>query len=121
MARNSMETLRTMFGPSGVVYVAFFLKYLSSVDLKTLIMATRLSVYDRTRIAPRMKVWQSPVMVERCWTMVKGRNAALDYKTIKRLHVNLIRTGSVTQQKGAGLSKTVITKARILGTCVSCA
>ncbi|KAJ4439288.1 hypothetical protein ANN_07409 [Periplaneta americana] len=34
----------------------------------------------------------------------------LDYKTIKRLHANLIRTGSVTQQKGAGRPKTVITE-----------
>ncbi|KAJ4428969.1 hypothetical protein ANN_25965 [Periplaneta americana] len=33
----------------------------------------------------------------------------MDYKTIKRLHANLIRTGSVTQQKGAGRPKTVIT------------
>ncbi|KAJ4435493.1 hypothetical protein ANN_18109 [Periplaneta americana] len=30
--------------------------------------------------------------------------------TIKRLHANLIRTGSVTQQKGAGRPKTVITE-----------
>ncbi|KAJ4434778.1 hypothetical protein ANN_23349 [Periplaneta americana] len=42
--------------------------------------------------------------------MVKGRNAMLDYKTIKRLHTNLIRTGSVTQQKGTGRPKTVITE-----------
>lgn len=73
-------------------------------------MATRLSVYDRTRIAARMEVWQSPIMVQRWWRMVKGRNATLDYKTIKRLHANLIRTGSVTQQKGAGRPKTVITE-----------
>ncbi|KAJ4452104.1 hypothetical protein ANN_03620 [Periplaneta americana] len=46
--------------------------------------------------------------------MLKGRNATLDYKTIKRLHANLIRTGSVTQQKGAGRPKTVITRERML-------
>ncbi|KAJ4427646.1 hypothetical protein ANN_25294, partial [Periplaneta americana] len=44
------------------------------------------------------------------WRMVKERNATLDYKTIKRLHANLIRTGSGTQQKGAGRPKTVITE-----------
>ncbi|KAJ4427800.1 hypothetical protein ANN_25453 [Periplaneta americana] len=38
------------------------------------------------------------------------KKCELDYKTIKRLHANLIRTGSVTQQKGAGLPKTVITE-----------
>ncbi|KAJ4434494.1 hypothetical protein ANN_23056 [Periplaneta americana] len=75
-------------------------------------MATILSVYDRTRIAARMEVWQSPIMVQRWWRMVKGRNATLDYKTIKRLHANLIRTGSVTQQKDAVFwpTKTVITE-----------
>ncbi|KAJ4434719.1 hypothetical protein ANN_23287 [Periplaneta americana] len=57
-------------------------------NLKTLTIATRLSLYDRTRIAARMEVWQSPSMVQRWWRMVKGRNATLDYKIIKRLHVN---------------------------------
>ncbi|KAJ4436921.1 hypothetical protein ANN_17053 [Periplaneta americana] len=42
--------------------------------------------------------------------MMKGINGTLDYKTIKKLHANLIRTGTVTQQKGADRPKTVTTE-----------
>mgnify|MGYP003623272594 FL=1 len=72
-------------------------------------MAHRLNTADRVRIAARMEVWQSPVLVQRWWRWVRRRHATLDVKTIKRLQANLLRTGSVTQQKGAGPPKRVVT------------
>ena len=72
-------------------------------------MAHRLNTVDRARIAARMEVWQSPVMVQRWWRWERGRHTTLDMKTIKRLHANLLRTGSVTHQKGAGLPMRVVT------------
>ncbi|PSN34629.1 hypothetical protein C0J52_26127 [Blattella germanica] len=48
-------------------------------------------------------------MVQRWWRWERGRHATLDVKTIKRLHANLLRTGAITHQKGAGPPKRVVT------------
>ena len=72
-------------------------------------MAHTLNTVDRARISARMEVWQLPVMMQRWWRLKRRRHATLDMKTIKRLHADLLRMGSVTHQKGDGPPKRVVT------------